>query len=222
MKPLPLQSVFLFALLAALVLPAAAEVRTPAEVARAVDQHYNRLRTLQARFTESYRGMGMARTESGTVWLKKPGRMRWEYATPRPKLFVTDGKTAYFYLPEDRQARRAPVKQLDDLRSPLRFLLGKARLEEELERLTLVPSVSTPGHVILRGTPKSFADRIALVELEISPASQILRLLIEEVDGSLTEFLFRDLVENSPLADERFRFSPPAGVEVIETSDLAP
>ena len=51
--------------------------------ARAVDEHYNHLRSLQAEFTEVYRGSGMERTESGTLWLKKPGKMRWEYRSPR-------------------------------------------------------------------------------------------------------------------------------------------
>ena len=100
-------------------------------VAKAVDEHYNRLRSLQAEFTEIYRGLGMDRTESGTLWLKKPGKMRWEYRSPRDKLFLSDGKDAWFYLPGDKQARKTPVRKLEDLRSPLGFLLGKTRLEKE-------------------------------------------------------------------------------------------
>ena len=76
------------------------------QVAHAVDEHYNALKTLKAAFTESYLGPGMSRSESGTLWLKKPGRMRWDYDQPRPKLFITDGKTAWFYVPGERQARR--------------------------------------------------------------------------------------------------------------------
>src|SRR6266478_4426671 len=93
-----------------------AEVLDVHALARAVDEHYNRLRTLQAEFTEVYRGSGIERTESGTLWLakgglKKPGKMRWEYRSPREKLFVSDGKDAWFYVPADRQARRTPVKK---------------------------------------------------------------------------------------------------------------
>ncbi len=99
-------------------------------IAQAVDNHYNHLRTLQTEFTESYRGAGIERTESGSLWLKKPGKMRWEYRSPKEKLFLSDGKDAWFYLPEDRQVRRTSVKKLDDLRSPLGFLLGKTRLEK--------------------------------------------------------------------------------------------
>src|ERR1019366_5316734 len=99
-------------------------------IADKVDQRYNHLQTLEAQFSETYSGAGMTRKESGTLTLKKPGRMRWDYDQPRPKMFLTDGTTAWFYVPGERQVRRAPVKQLDDLRSPLRYLLGKTKLEK--------------------------------------------------------------------------------------------
>ncbi len=108
-------------------------------LAAKVDQRYDHMHTLQAQFTETYSGAGMTRTESGTLLLKKPGQMRWDYDQPRPKLFLTDGHTAWFYVPGERQARRTPVKQLDDLRSPLRYLLGKTKLEKELDGLSLAP-----------------------------------------------------------------------------------
>ena len=107
-----------------------------------MDNRYNHLQTLQAEFTETYRGAGVERTESGTLWLKKPGKMRWEYRSPKEKLFLSDGKDAWFYLPGDRQVRRTSVKKLDDLRSPLAFLLGKTKLEKELDGLSLAPDVA--------------------------------------------------------------------------------
>jgi outer membrane lipoprotein carrier protein len=187
-------------------------------IARTVDDHYNRLHTLQAEFTEIYVGAGMERTESGTLWLKKPGKMRWEYRSPREKLFLSDGKDAWFYVPGDRQVRRTPVKKLDDLRSPLGFLLGKTRLEKELQGLSLAPDIAplTAGDVVLRGVPKAMADRVSQVLLEISPDSQIARIVIQEVDGSVTEYRFSEQKENVEIADERFRFKPPPGIEIVE------
>ena len=187
-------------------------------VAKAVDAHYDHLRSLQAEFTEIYRGAGMDRTESGTLWLKKPGKMRWEYRSPKEKLFLSDGKDAWFYVPGERQVRRTAVKKLDDLRSPLAFLLGKTRLEKELQGLSLAPDVTplATGDVVLRGVPKALADRVSQVLLEITPESWISRILIEEVDGSVTEYRFTDQKENVEVSDRRFQFAPPDGVEVIE------
>jgi outer membrane lipoprotein carrier protein len=186
-------------------------------IAKAVDEHYNRLQTLQVEFTESYQGAGMERTESGTLWLKKPGKMRWEYRSPREKLFLSDGKTAWLYVPDDRQARKMPVKKLDDWRSPLGFLLGKTKLEKELQGLSMaqdVPSRS-PGNWVLRGVPKAWEGRVEAVVLEITPEHRIVRIQINETDGSVTEFRFDHQQENVPLDGARFQFVPPAGTEVV-------
>src|SRR5579885_263979 len=140
--------------------PLETDVKT---IAANVDNHYNHLRSLEAEFTEVYRGSGMERTESGTLWLKKPGKMRWEYRSPREKLFVSDGKDAWFYVPDDRQARKESAKKLEDIRSPLAFLLGKTKLEKELKGLSLAPDIapSVPGNVLLRGVPGALANRIS-------------------------------------------------------------
>ena len=189
-------------------------------IAQAVDDRYNHLRTLQAEFTETYEGAGIERSESGSLWLKKPGKMRWEYRTPREKLFLSDGKDAWFYSPGDRQVRRTSVKKLDDLRSPLGFLLGKTRLEKELDALAMAPDVAplTPGNTVLRGVPKAMADRINQVILEITPDFHIARIQFEEADESVTEYRFSEQRENSEIADQRFRFTPPPGVEIIDGS----
>src|SRR5882762_8711391 len=152
--------------------------------AKAVDDHYNHLRSLQAEFTQIYRGNEIERSESGTLWLKKPGKMRWEYRSPKEKLFLSDGKNAWFYVPGDRQVRKTSVSKLDDLRSPLGFLLGKTRLEKELEGLSLAPDVAplAPGNTVLRGVPKAMADRIREVILEITPEHRIARIQFEEAD----------------------------------------
>src|SRR5215467_8071287 len=97
--------------------------------------------------------------------LKNPGKMSWGYRPPRDKLFLSDRKDAWFYVPGDRQVRKTPVRKLDDLRSPLGFLLGKTKLEKELEGLSLAkdltPKVS--GDIVLRGIPKAMADRVSQV-----------------------------------------------------------
>jgi len=193
----------------------AVDVKT---LAAAVDAHYNHLHSLEAEFTEVYRGSGMERTESGTLWLKKPGKMRWEYRSPRDKLFVSDGKGAWFYVPEDRQARKTAAKKLEDVRSPLAFLLGKTKLERELQGLSLAPDVEPlqAGNVVLRGVPQALADRVSEILLEITSDHQIARIVIQEVDGAATEYRFGEMKENVAIADGRFQFKPPTGTETVE------
>jgi outer membrane lipoprotein carrier protein len=187
-------------------------------IAAGVDAHYNHLRTLQAEFTEVYRGSGAERTESGTLWLKKPGKMRWEYRSPREKLFVSDGKDAWFYVPSDGQARKESAKKLDDVRSPLAFLLGKTKLEKELKGLSLAPDKQPvqPGNVVLRGVPTAMADSISQIVLEITSDHRIARLVIEGLDGASTEYQFAEQKEDVAIADGRFGFKAPAGTEVVE------
>ena len=211
-------------LLSVVCVPPLVAQQTAVSVDRAaddLDRHYNDLRSLRAAFTETYSGAGITRTESGTLWLSRPGKMRWEYLEPREKLFISDGKTAYFYVPGERQARKAPLDKLDDLRSPLRYLLGKTKLKKEFDKLT-ARSGDQPGTVVIRGIPKNMADRVAEVTMELNPAGQIQRIQIDEVDGSQTEFAFSSIQENVPVEDARFRFQPPPGVELIESSAVTP
>jgi len=194
---------------------AAADVKT---IAANVDNHYNHLRSLEAEFTEVYRGSGMDRTESGTLWLKKPGKMRWEYRSPKEKLFVSNGKDAWFYVPDDRQARKESAKKLDDVRSPLAFLLGKTKLQKELKGLSLAPDIPPMRSegVVLRGVPTALGDQISEIVLELTPQNQIVRLMVQGVDGSSTEYRFANQKEDVAVTDGRFDFKAPPGTEVVE------
>ena len=187
-------------------------------IAAAVDRRYNGLRTMRADFSEVYKGAGITRNESGMLELKRPGKMRWEYRHPRPKFFISDGRTAYFYVPGEKQVRKSPVKKLDDLKSPLRFLLGHTRLENELQGLSLAVDLKplSAGNVILRGVPRNMAGRVSQIILEINSQNQIERMEIDELDGATTEFTFSSVLENIVLPDGDFRFSAPPGVEVVE------
>ena len=211
---------FRLLLLVAIAIPAQAE--DIHQLARAVDDHYNHLRSLQADFTEIYRGEGAERVESGTLWLKKPRKMRWEYRSPREKLFISDGQVVWFYLPAERQLRKTTLRKLDDLRSPLVFLLGKTKLEKELRGLSKVVDQSplSPGNTLLRGVPQGVVAANE-VQLEVTPSYQIVRIVLLEADGATTEFRFAGWTENLELSDSRFQFTPPPGVETVE-GELGP
>jgi len=183
------------------------------ELAQRVDRHYNQLHSLKAGFTESYEGLGIERTESGTLLLLKPGRMRWNYSSPAGKIFLLDGKTAWFYAPGDPQVQRIPAKQLDDLRSPLRFLLGHTELEKELSTLTLAPAAN--GRFTLSGQPKGQEKRVDRLSLTVSAEGTILAIEVEESDGAITRFSFTGEVPNAVIPDAEFHFTPPQGVPIV-------
>jgi outer membrane lipoprotein carrier protein len=204
-------------LLGLFVLPRLAALAQPGltaqQVAQRVDKYYNGLHSLRTRFTESFQGMGIDREESGVLLLRKPGRMHWSYDRPPGKVFVLDGQYAWFYSPGDAQVERAPAAQLDDLRSPLRFLLGHTQLQKELVGLTL----STTGDGLrLSGVPRGMQNRVAKIVLEVNGDGVIHSMSITESDGALTAFTFQDTVPNAPAPDGEFVFHPPTGIPVVD------
>jgi outer membrane lipoprotein carrier protein len=186
------------------------------DLAQRVDGHYNQLHGLRAAFTETYEGLGVQRTESGILTLLKPGRMRWDYTTPAGKLFLLDGKAAISYTPGDAEATRIPEKQLDDLRSPLRFLLGHTELAKELDGLALAPATGQPGSYVLSGTPRGLGQRVRSIALTVDTTGAIRAMRIVEADGATTSFTFSDLRDNVPVSSADFTFTPPSGVTIID------
>ena len=183
------------------------------ELAQRVDSYYNALHSLRTNFTESYQGMGISREESGTMLLRKPGKMRWNYAEPQGKLFLLDGKYGWFYSPGDAQVQRLAASQLDDLRSPLRFLLGHTRLERDLGNLTLE---STSSGLALSGVPKGMEKRVRNVVLGVAANGVIQSIAITETDGARTAFTFADQQPDAPITANSFVFEPPAGIPVVD------
>ena len=187
---------------------------TAHSLADRVDHHYNQLHSLRAGFTESYEGMGMKRVESGTLLLLKPGRMKWDYSEPAGKVFVLDGTFAWFYSEGDPQVQRIRAKELDDLRSPLRFLLGHTKLEKEMDSLTLAAALG--GEFTLTGQPKGQEKRVARITLTVTAEGTITAMEIEETDGATTRFRFTGELPDAPIPPAEFRFTPPAGVPVVD------
>ena len=183
------------------------------QLAQRVDKYYNGLHSLRAAFTESFRGMGIDREESGVLLLRRPGKMNWSYANPPGKFFLLDGKYAWFYSPGDAQVERVAAAQLDDLRSPLRFLLGHTQLQKELEGLTLS---TTADGLQLSGVPKGMQDRVEKIVLVVDAGGVIHAMSITELDGARTSFTFKDSQPDAPAPDADFVFHAPPGIPVVD------
>jgi outer membrane lipoprotein carrier protein len=189
-------------------------------VARAIEAHYRHAVTLQAVFLETYRGGDTdLRVESGTVYFRRPGQMRWDYTSPQKKLFLIDGRDAWFYIPADRTVSRTSVRKSDDWRTPFALLTGKARLSDLCQEISVVPneggpSSPPPGNVVLDCAPKhgeAFRD----AQIEVDRQDQIVRVLVKQPGDVSTEVRFGNWQENIPLAKSLFQFQVPPGVAVV-------
>jgi outer membrane lipoprotein carrier protein len=196
-----------------LVAPAAGASDSAEGLVHAIQQHHARNRDVVARFTQSYRSgmLGREIVERGVVSIKRPGRMRWEYKEPESKLFVSDGRSFYFYVPADRQV---VVSEQDPRRSlAARLLSGQGGLIDEFEASLEEPIEA--GVLRLRLTPRQPQADVERAIVDAEPGGRIRAILLEDVQGNRTRFRVEDVRENTGLADRLFRFEVPKGVEVI-------
>jgi outer membrane lipoprotein carrier protein len=155
--------------------------------------------------------------ESGHLFMMRPKMMRWEYKNPEEKLFVSDGKTVYFYVPADHQVNKEAVKQSFDDRIPLMFLLGQSNLRSEFTRFELLNTKPFfEGTKVVRMYPKRKTD-LQEILMEVDPATYLIRrLLLAHSDGSRSEFIFSGIRINAGLQASMFDFKVPPGVEVVQ------
>lgn len=184
----------------------------------ALQTKYDRLTSLAADFTQVYNARGeRTRRESGTLLLKKPGRMRWDYNTPERKQFISDGKWLYEYIEAEKLATRSAVRDSDDLRAPFAFLLGRGKLRRDFQRIEFASETPTKaGNRVLRLVPKRTQDFRELL-IEVEPGSwQLARLVLIDRNSARSDFLFSNVRENAPASEAQFAFKAPAGVQVVQ------
>jgi len=186
------------------------------QLINALQAKYNKLSSLAADFTQVYTAPGQReRRESGRLLLKKPGKMRWDYTSPETKLFLSDGKWLYEYVPAEKYATRSAISEAGDLRAPFAFLLGRGNLRRDFKRIEFAgESPIKAGNKVLRLVPKRVQDFKELL-VEVEPNSlQISRLSIIEPNGARSDFLFTNVHENVSASPAQFTFKAPPGVEV--------
>ena len=182
-----------------------------------MDQHYNGLRSLQADFTEIYKGAGIERTESGTLWLKKPGKMRWEYRSPKEKLLSRRQERVALYSGPAAGTKNGAEKA-GGFALAHRIPLREKQSYERVRR-TFAATDQVAGDIWqhgFAGRSKSHGPARGGGSARSQPQNQIVRISVTEGDGSLTEYHFRNLTENGTFGDDAFRFAPPNGVETIQ------
>ena len=196
---------------------------------------YRPAKTLQANFLETYFDGGKAvRSEAGVAYFAKPGKMRWEYDSPEPNLYLVDGKWSWFYVPADHTVTRTRAKQSSDSRTPLALLAGEMKVSRICKSVAFASS-STPIHtqgVVLRcdlrgsdGTVPatsatqgiSPAAHGSYALFEVNPQSgELLRILVVDTGGVQVEFRFSNWQFDPLLQASKFRFQPSKGVVIVD------
>ena len=200
-----------------------------------LEARYRAARTLQATFLERYtEGGRVVRSEAGTAYFRRPGKMRWEYQAPENNLFLVDGKTAWFYVPADHTVTRVPAKKSGDLRTPIALLAGEMKVSRVCARVEIATEVQPQNaddaviHCLLRGDTSATTHRDPTSASSEEPDSsdaaffevvrdtgELVRILVHESAGVDVEFRFSRWQLDPALDDSLFRFEVPEGVAIV-------
>ncbi len=187
------------------------------KVIEGLQERYAAVQTVSAGFRQIYRAPGIEQVESGSLVMKKPGLMRWEYRDPERKLFIADGHNTYLYTPEDRQVQVSQLSAAEIRSTPLQFLLGKGDI---LKSFTAAPETefraSFENSALVRLTPRGPEPDYAFLVLECDQRTyELRRIIIRELTGNTSEFVLSNLATNVKVAGKEFEFKIPKGVEII-------
>jgi outer membrane lipoprotein carrier protein len=192
---------------------------TATQLAEALQRKYDTVKDFSADFVHTYQGGVLKKTltERGKVLIKKPGRMRWDYTAPEKKQFISDGTKVYFYIPADKQVIVSPVPPNAATTTPALFLAGKGRLTSEFTPSFVdLPAALPAGSRALKLVPKSKQPDYDWLILAVDPATLAIRGLVTiDAQGGTSTFAFTNLKQNVGLADNRFTFKIPRGVDVV-------
>jgi outer membrane lipoprotein carrier protein len=204
------------------------------ELASRLEARYRGAKTLQATFLERYAENGsVVRTEAGTAYFRRPGKMRWEYERPEKDLFLVDGKTAWFYVPADHTVTRVPARQSGDLRTPLALLAGQMKISRVCSHVEFADAEKplAEGDAVLRclvrgekrdaartNEPENAlgasANDVIFFEV-VRDSGELARLIVRQAGGIEVEFRFQNWRFDLAIPDSMFRFEPPPGVAIV-------
>jgi outer membrane lipoprotein carrier protein len=189
---------------------------TADEVIRRVETRYNAAKTLSLDFVENYNMQGHPRPpEEGKLTLRKQRKMRWDYLRPAGKLFISDGKTVYLYSAAENRVEKMPLKETDDMRAPLAFLLGRLDMKKEFQDFTV--RSGGDGGSWLAARSKNDRTPYDNIEMLVAPDGEVKELKVSGRDQSVMAFSFKEERLNPPVSDSFFHFTIPNGAEVVDS-----
>ncbi len=200
------------------------------KVVKTLQATYRNTNDLQADFTQQTRIEGFATPlgSHGRFYIKKPGRLRWDYREPTVEQIYVNKNRVQMYVPAHEQVLIGDLTRMTASRAPLRLLQGVAKLEEEFDLApTSVLQTGAGGLPLVTLLPKTSTheavQNVAKIVLEVQPKTYYIKTLhIHEISGNISTFEFTNLQANTGLKDDLFEFTVPPGVEVVKAPALRP
>jgi outer membrane lipoprotein carrier protein len=184
--------------------------RDAAALAREVQAYYDRTQDLEARFvqTYTYAAMGRSQTSSGTLRVKKPGKLRWDYEAPSPKTVLVNGARLVQWEPEVNQAYVDEHFDATALSAAVTFLVGQGKLEKEFTF-----SLDPAGRLVL--TPREPDGRVREVVLTVGEGGVVSATRVVDGSGNTNALEFKDVKRNPGLKDSVFELKLPKDVHYV-------
>ena len=204
--------------LAVVLTPATGEALDASAVAKGLREKYAALEDLSAVFRQESKvvSLGRSRQKEGTILVKKPGRMRWDYTAPDRQLIISDGENLWYFRPDRNQVVVQELSRAFTNQTPLFFLFGEGDLSTEFTwgEGDLVPDGK--GNFVLELKPRVETPDLVDLTLEVRKADfSVFATVLRDAFGNVTRLEFSGEKENGGLADELFTFEPPPGAEVV-------
>jgi len=187
-----------------------------------MQSRYEKTNDLEANFLQEYVGKVMKKPQKGEgkVYFKKKGMMRWDYKTPNQKL-VSNGRTLWYYQPDENQVFVSDVAKVLKERTPLAFLAGEGDITREFNVLNFNESVNQKEDAfVLELAPKETNDALSKLTLTVDKKTYYVHQA-DVIDGlgNVTRTRFLDMKANLGLQHSFFSFSPPPGAEVLKVRE---
>jgi outer membrane lipoprotein carrier protein len=198
------------------------------DVVKQIQARYEKTKDLQADFVQKTRIEGFERPviSSGKVYLKKPGRLRWDYLDPAHEEIYVNQDDVRVYVPEHKQVLVGKLTQMAASQAPLELLQGAARLDESFDIAPTPGSERGTGGVRLitlfpKAKEPESSRNLQRIVVEVFPKTYFLRTVsLHEISGNVATFEFSELKPNIGLGNEVFDFKTPPDVEVVKAPVL--
>ena len=198
------------------------------DVVKQLQARYEKTKDMQADFSQKTKIEGFERpvTSAGKVYIKKPGRLRWDYLDPATEQIYVNQDDVKVYVPEHKQVLVGKLTQMAASKAPLELLQGAAKLDESFEiEPTTGSNRGVGGMPLITLIPKAkeheSTQNLQKIVLEVFPKTYFIRAVsLHEVSGNVAVFEFSNLKPNLGLGNEVFDFKTPSDVEVVRAPVL--